>query len=65
MALIELALTELALIELASIELALTELLIYKKCCFVAQKMNQELIKVPCFQKMLLFFCPKNESGVD
>ena len=22
-----------------------------KKCCFFAPKMNQELIKVPCFQK--------------
>ena len=64
LALTELALTELALIELALIELALTELLVFKKCCFFAQQMNQELIKVPCFQKNVVCLS-KNESGVD
>ena len=34
-----------------------------KNICFFAQKMNQEMIKVPCFQKKTK--CQKNESGDD
>ena len=60
LALIELALTELALIELALtelalIEFALTELLIFKKMLLFVPKMNQETIKVPCFQTNVVF----------
>ena len=36
-----------------------------KMLLFFAQQMNQELIKAPCFQKNVVVFCPKNESGVD
>ena len=50
LALTELALIESALIELALIELALIELLLFIFFVFLP-KMNQEMIKVPCFQK--------------